>query len=700
MRAFCVPLFLVSSIAWSQTTKLPANCGGPSRGIQRELLRLEARENLPHLKQKAILEELLAEHPGDLAVQMRYQDFLRSRQRRDELQMLIDKYRQLATDEPNDPQSEYLYARALIGTETPKAMQILQTSAAKFPEYPWLHMGLASIYGLLGTAGDPIEGPFTNPDRARSELDSFLEACPNVLNAEAWELAARNANGDAAAKYIAQLRKNLDGDFGSHHVLLWPIVWNLEMKWSPERERAQKRITDDLKRLEQLRGQRDVSRLLALRDGYKLMGDVASADRVELEIIARWPDDAQARQLFIDRWFFAHQPKSEKDADMKAYHSAYVKMSEAQVKLFPENSRLWVHYLAALGELPDSSSAEIEAAGDGLLNSVKIAAMAWLYYPSAEFDLASVYLKKNVRIETIPALMKNGIAYQKEHTFDSDLYKNGGNSDADAELGVEIRAADLLSDAAQKLHRPEIAATAVTSLQSLSPKNGYSKSEIWKVRAKFAELEGRKLDALALYRMAIQERPADANVGDHDELAENEQRLWKELGGTNEGYPLWRTQTAAIDATKEEWAKPAKTMTDWTLPDLQGKKWQLSDFHGRVLLINVWATWCLPCQEELPYLQKLYDRIKDRTDVQIVTLNVDEDVANTMVFEKKMGYTFPILLAQGHQEELDINSGRGIPRNWIVDGGGTWAWDRQSDFKLDETLPDQILAKMESAKSK
>ena len=53
-----------------------------------------------------------------------------------------------------------------------------------------------------------------------------------------------------------------------------------------------------------------------------------------------------------------------------------------------------------------------------------------------------------------------------------------------------------------------------------------------------------------------------------------------------------------------------------------------------------------------------------------------------------------------HQEELDLNSGRGIPRNWIVDGGGKWVWDRQSDFKLDETLPDQILAKMESAKSK
>lgn len=699
MRLFCTLLLFVSSIAGSQTAKLLANCE-PSRSIERELQRLETRENLPHLKQKAILEELLAKHPDDLAVQMRYQDFVRSRQRKDELQILIDKYRQLAADAPNDPQDQYLDARALTGTDSLKAVQILQTSLAKFPAYPWPHLGLASIYSLRGEASNPGEGPFTNPDKAQKELGAFLEACPGTLNEELWHLAEKNANLDAAPKYISQLRNNLTRNSSSIHVSLWPIVWDLELKWS-DHEVSQKRITEDLKRLEQMRGRRDVPRLLALRQGYKLLADTDSTDRVELELIAGWPNDAQVRQLFIDRWWNAHLLKSEKEADVRDFNAAYVKMAEEQVKLFPENSRLWLSYVMSLGQLPGSSPAEIGAAGDGLLNAVHTDTMAWRYYPSAEFYLARIYLKKKVRLETIPTLMEKGLAYQKEHTFESDLNKKDPNFDVDSELGPEIEAADLLTDAAQILHRPEMARAAVVSLQNASPKNGYLKFILWQVRAKFAELEGRKLDALALYRMALQERPAHANVGDHDELTENEQRLWKELGGTDEGYPLGRAQTAAVEAAKEEdWAKPAKTMTDWALPDLQGKRWQLSDFRGKVLLINVWATWCVPCQEELPYLQKLYDRIKDRTDVQILTFNIDEEVANTMVFEKKMGYTFPVLLAQGHQEALDINSGRGIPRNWIVDGGGKWVWDRQTDFKLDDTLPDQILAKMESAKSK
>src|ERR1039458_10056694 len=177
--------------------------------------------------------------------------------------------------------------------------------------------------------------------------------------------------------------------------------------------------------------------------------------------------------------------------------------------------------------------------------------------------------------------MEKGLAYQKEHTNDSDLNKRRDYGDANWDIGTEIQAASLLTDAALRLHRPEMARAAVVGLQHLSPKTGYSKSELWRVRAKFAELEGRRLDALAMYRTAIQERPANANVGDHDELAENEQRLWKELGGTDEGYPLWKMNAVAVDVAKEEWAKPAKTMAAWALPDVQGKRWQLGDFQGK-----------------------------------------------------------------------------------------------------------------------
>ena len=91
--------------------------------------------------------------------------------------------------------------------------------------------------------------------------------------------------------------------------------------------------------------------------------------------------------------------------------------------------------------------------------------------------------------------------------------------------------------------------------------------------------------------------------------------------------------------------KPTKTLPLFELADLSGKTWRLKSLEGRAVLINVWATWCGPCQLELPKLEKLYRRTKDRTDVQILTLTIDEDVGLVAPFMKEKGYTFPVLPA-------------------------------------------------------
>jgi len=92
---------------------------------------------------------------------------------------------------------------------------------------------------------------------------------------------------------------------------------------------------------------------------------------------------------------------------------------------------------------------------------------------------------------------------------------------------------------------------------------------------------------------------------------------------------------------------------------------------GKALLINVWATWCGPCQAELPRLQRLYDSLKNRTDVQILTFNVDEDPGLIDPFLKEHGYRFPVLLAGTFASDLGAE---GIPQNWIVGPTGSWEW--------------------------
>ncbi|HEU4767764.1 MAG TPA: TlpA disulfide reductase family protein, partial [Pyrinomonadaceae bacterium] len=82
-----------------------------------------------------------------------------------------------------------------------------------------------------------------------------------------------------------------------------------------------------------------------------------------------------------------------------------------------------------------------------------------------------------------------------------------------------------------------------------------------------------------------------------------------------------------------------------------------------VAFINLWATWCSPCREELPYVQKLREQLKDRKDVVVLTLNIDEEVGVVQLFMKENKYSFPVLLGQAYADAQGVNS---IPRNWVV----------------------------------
>ncbi len=69
----------------------------------------------------------------------------------------------------------------------------------------------------------------------------------------------------------------------------------------------------------------------------------------------------------------------------------------------------------------------------------------------------------------------------------------------------------------------------------------------------------------------------------------------------------------------------------------------MKSLTGKVVLINLWATWCGECIAELPRLQQLYEKAKGRSDIQILTINIDEDLGQVGPFMKEKGYTFPVI---------------------------------------------------------
>jgi len=109
------------------------------------------------------------------------------------------------------------------------------------------------------------------------------------------------------------------------------------------------------------------------------------------------------------------------------------------------------------------------------------------------------------------------------------------------------------------------------------------------------------------------------------------------------------------------WEKPKKQIPSLELADLSGKTWKLKTLEGRTVLINLWATWCGPCNAELPLLEKLYETVKDRPDIQILSFNVDQDLGLVEPFMKEKGYKFPMLPAYSLTQ--DLLDTVGIPQN-------------------------------------
>lgn len=95
-------------------------------------------------------------------------------------------------------------------------------------------------------------------------------------------------------------------------------------------------------------------------------------------------------------------------------------------------------------------------------------------------------------------------------------------------------------------------------------------------------------------------------------------------------------------------AAPGKTAPDFTLPDLSGNMVSLKDFRGKIVFVDFWATYCVPCRKSMPELAKLYKEYRDEGLV-ILGLSVDDpdSYENRYVseFKDKYGVQYPILRA-------------------------------------------------------
>ncbi|MGB6252752.1 MAG: TlpA disulfide reductase family protein [Bradyrhizobium sp.] len=153
--------------------------------------------------------------------------------------------------------------------------------------------------------------------------------------------------------------------------------------------------------------------------------------------------------------------------------------------------------------------------------------------------------------------------------------------------------------------------------------------------------------------------------------------------------PLAHGEVAALTMATSPLRLP-----DLTFQDSDGKQKKLSDWRGRTVLVNLWATWCVPCRREMPALDRLQAKLGGK-DFQVVAINIDtRDPEKPRNFLKDAKLTrldfFSDSKAEVFQELKAIGRALGMPTSVLVDGqgceiatiAGPAEWDSDDAVKL------------------
>jgi cytochrome c biogenesis protein CcmG/thiol:disulfide interchange protein DsbE len=124
--------------------------------------------------------------------------------------------------------------------------------------------------------------------------------------------------------------------------------------------------------------------------------------------------------------------------------------------------------------------------------------------------------------------------------------------------------------------------------------------------------------------------------------------------------PWFKAVAGALDAGSK--------MPEIGLTDLSGKSVTAASLAGKVAVVDFWATWCAPCREELPMLQKLFKKYAAQGLV-VVGVSVDKEPDNIKQFLVKMPLSFPIVHDAAHQVSTRFAPPR-MPSSYIVDRKG------------------------------
>ena len=136
----------------------------------------------------------------------------------------------------------------------------------------------------------------------------------------------------------------------------------------------------------------------------------------------------------------------------------------------------------------------------------------------------------------------------------------------------------------------------------------------------------------------------------------------------------------------------SKRAEDFSVPLLRGETLKLKEQRGKAVMINFWATWCAPCREEMPAMERLHQRYRERGFV-LLAVSVDTDVSLVRPFLERYKLTFPVTL-DARMSLANAYGVRALPSSFLVDREGYLtalalgprAWDNRAAHALVEGM--------------
>jgi thiol-disulfide isomerase/thioredoxin len=647
---------------------------------------------------RQVLEDLIAKYPREFEPYLRLV-YAVHHDTPDQIPELRARFVKMAKENPDDPLALLLAAVVLKGKNTPESVRLLESAKTKAPDFPLPAKALTDIY---------FWGKRADINKLRENLEIFFSLCPGSTDRDMQFFFAKDP--ELQPKVAVALRARLEKETDPKQLEDYSILWGLEFRTRApaEHDALRTQVARDLHRLQNLHPAGDAEWQAFLVNGYKQSGAPKVDIRaLEDRILREYPNSSQAFAIVQDRWAETNkEPVDETDtAAWSKFQKEYEKAVKGWMRNYPDDTYLHRYkWFYTIRQDETISEKEGIATLDAYLQSIKDfeSPTFWDYFEAAHFlvehgwqPTRAIHLGREAT-----ALYQRQLATEQDDDNASDDEVKDRN---EWEVSTRQSLTGVMLKAARRAGLSNEVLALKGEIEGPPPTDQKFQSGYWLNRACFEALEGHAQDALTYYQLALQTRlePPKWSKGKlKDDLTDEARALWKAQGGSDTAWALWSKSpsTSGERLAEGRWEKPPKAIPSFELSDLTGKTWRLKELGGETLLINLWATWCGPCQAELPHLQKFYEKIKDRPGLQLLTFNVDEELGFVAPYLKEKGYTFPVLPA--YSMVVTLLDGNAIPQNWVVDPTGTWRW-RQIGWsqESDAEFENEILEHLDFAKS-